>query len=68
MKPEEFDIWLKAQKELGFFDFFLEQIRDKAEKKASSALQEGDTDFIKGEAAALNWVLQQPEKLAESVH
>lgn len=67
MKPSDFRAWLIDQKKIGFLDHFLNEIEQMKDKKANAAGQAGDTDFIKGEAAALRWVLNLPEQLAEPI-
>ena len=67
MKPSDFRAWLIDQKKIGFLDHFLGIIEKMRDDKMIAAGQAGDTDFIKGEAAALRWVLNLPEQLAEPI-
>ncbi|MCH7948147.1 MAG: hypothetical protein IIC66_10160 [candidate division Zixibacteria bacterium] len=45
-------------------DYLLGGIEKKANDLTTAALQDGDTNFDKGQVAALRWVLKQPEELA----
>ena len=67
MKPQDFDIWLKNQIDEPEFDCFLKEIEKRYAMKIIAAMQQGETDFEKGEAAALNWVLELPENLAKPI-
>ena len=64
MKPSDFRAWLIDQKKIGFLDYLLGGIEKKANDLTTAALQDGDTNFDKGQVAALRWVLKQPEELA----
>ena len=64
MKSSDFRAWLIDQKKIGFLDYFLGGIEKRANDLTTAALQDGDTNFDKGQVAALRWVLKQPEELA----
>jgi hypothetical protein len=64
MDPKEFREWLIEQRKLEYFPYLWYQIENKLNAYTNAALQAGDTEFAKGQVAALTYVKQLPENLA----
>jgi len=64
MDSKAFREWLIEQKKLEYFPYLWNQIENKLTAHTNAALQSGDTEFAKGQVAALTYVKQLPENLA----
>lgn len=59
--------WLRQNVDRPGFKGFMEIIADQQECHISASLRPGDTNYEKGQAAALTWVVGQPETILTPV-
>lgn len=64
MDSKAFRQWLIEEQKEEYFNYLWDIIEKKLIAVTQAALSEGDTNFYKGQVAALNWVKQLPENLA----
>lgn len=61
--------WLRANTEQAYttaFDQYLSYVRRQCEQMKGAAVRRGDTEYEKGQAAALDWVLRLHKTLINS--
>ena len=64
MDSKAFREWLIQEKKEEYFNYLWKFIEERLDNIRFAACQKGDTEFEKGQVAALNWVKQLPENLA----
>lgn len=55
--------WITSQLDADGMSSFLNAVREKRDGYACEAFRAGDTDFMKGQVAALDWLLDLPEEI-----
>ena len=60
MHSKDYIAWLEAQLEGEYFQRFMSAIHEQRQNYVAGAIQQGDTEFTKGGAATLKWVLDLP--------
>ena len=64
---DNFTLWLEEQKKSPNFRQFMGYIVEKRDFRLKNALAQGNTEFLKGEFNALNWVVSLPDELLEQL-
>ena len=58
--------WLEVERKTEGFQRFWERIAKQHAAKMNAALAQGETEYEKGHAAALKWVLNQPDEIMKA--
>lgn len=65
--PDGYIEWLAANRSNGHFAHYLDCLRDQCKNCVSNAMQQGDTDFLKGQAKGLEYAIELPDNELNAV-